>query len=111
MQDLINNLVKKVPVVADEDHGAIELDQRFLQRLTRGDVQVIGGLVHRQQVKRPQHQLGHLQPVALSAGQALHLAKTIVAREAKAPQIAARGVLVPVAAHLANLVDKRAVFA
>ncbi len=45
--------------MADHQQRALEAPQRLLQRLARGDVEVVGGLVQGQHVAREQHHLGH----------------------------------------------------
>ena len=52
--------------MADHDHGALEVQQEVLQPVHRVDVQVVGGLVHHQQVGIAEQGLSqqhlHLQP-------------------------------------------------
>ena len=58
--------VEEVPVVADHDDGALEVQQKVLQPVDGVDVQVVGGLVQQQDVRVAEQRLGqqhlHLRP-------------------------------------------------
>ncbi len=42
-----------MPVVGDEDHGAGKIAQRAEKHVLGGEIQVVGGLVEDQEVRRP----------------------------------------------------------
>ena len=43
------HVVQKTPVVRDEQHAAVEIDQQFLQPFDAGDVEMVGRLIEQQQ--------------------------------------------------------------
>ena len=49
--------IDEVAVVGDEDDGPVEGGERFLQHLLRGEVEVVGRLVHAQEGGRPHQHL------------------------------------------------------
>jgi hypothetical protein len=61
------NAVQKPAVVADDDRAARKVQQRFLERAKRVDVQVIGRLVEQQQVAPLLQQLGQVNAIAFAA--------------------------------------------
>ena len=65
----VAHLVEKIPVVADEQHGALVLLQRILQPGDGGQVQVVGGLVQHQKVGLGQQDSGQAQPGLFPAGE------------------------------------------
>jgi hypothetical protein len=50
--DVGRELVRKALVVRDEDQGPLVALQRFDQGLGRGEIEVVGGLVHQQEISR-----------------------------------------------------------
>ena len=58
--------------MADQHHGALELVQRHGQRLARGQIEVVGGLVQQQQVGALPHDHGQHQARLLAAAELAH---------------------------------------
>jgi hypothetical protein len=58
--------VEKPAVVADDHGAAAEVEQRFLERPQRIDVEVVGRLVEQQQVAAALEQLGEMDAVSLA---------------------------------------------
>src|ERR671932_1990374 len=56
LDDPVGEAVEEVAVVADRDHGAVEALQRGLERLHRGDVEVVRRLVEDQAVGLREHE-------------------------------------------------------
>ena len=54
--DAVHDAVEEVAVVRDHQHRAVELLQRRLQHLGRGDVEVVGRLVEQQEIGIREHQ-------------------------------------------------------
>src|SRR5690606_22096002 len=65
-----HHVVEEVAVVAHQQQRARVVGQQVLEQLQRLHVEVVGGLVHHQQVRGPREQLGQQQAVALPARQA-----------------------------------------
>jgi hypothetical protein len=78
---MIGELADEEDVVADEDHGAVELLQGAKQGFGAGDIEVIGGLVHEQEVGRIEQQLDEREAAFLTAAQNTDLLEDIVAAE------------------------------
>ena len=58
--------------MADQQQGALVVDQLFLQEFQGFRIQIVGGLIEYQQVEGLGEQLGQQQTVALAAGQGFH---------------------------------------
>ncbi len=72
--DALHDVIEHVAVVADHEHCAGELVvQELLEPLDAGDVQVVGGLVQEQKLRRLQEQLGKRKTPLLTAGELAHL--------------------------------------
>eukprot|EP00965_Chrysotila_dentata_P079571 2623788-Pleurochrysis_carterae.AAC.1 len=67
--DVRGEAVEEEAVVADDDGAAGKLEQRFLERAHRVNVEVVGGLVEKQHVAVHAQHLGELHAVALAAGE------------------------------------------
>ena len=67
--------------MADGEDRAVEVLQRALQHLAAVHVQVVGGLVHQQEVVVAQHQLRQRNPALLAAGQRADGLEHVVAGE------------------------------
>src|SRR2546428_1412720 len=65
--DLGADAIDEVAVVRDEHDGAREAGERRLEHLTRGEVEMVRGLVETQDVGRPHQQLGQRQARLLAA--------------------------------------------
>ena len=50
-QQMVGDLVQEIAVVADEQHGALELAERLFQGFARPQVQVIRRFVQNQEVR------------------------------------------------------------
>src|SRR5262249_17970420 len=68
-QDLVSNLVQKVPIVRHQEYRSIEFLQAILQDIQRGDVQIVRRLVKYQDISFLQHQLRDQQSTLLTARQ------------------------------------------
>ena len=78
-----------MPVVGDEQDGAVEVLQGLLQHVGAGDVQVVGGLVQTQQGLRRHEHFRQGETPLLAAGEHRHLLVHGVPREQKRAQQAA----------------------
>ena len=65
----VGDLVEEVAVVADDQHGPLELVDRALERLAGPDVEVVGRLVHDQQVGGGGAEAGQGRLGLLAAGE------------------------------------------
>src|SRR5262249_34372353 len=82
--------IEEPAIVADDDRAAGELEQRFLERSQRVDVEIIGGLVEQDQVRAALEQLGQVHAVALAARHVLDALLLIGAREIERRRVSAR---------------------
>ncbi len=73
--------VDEVAVVGDEDNGAGKGLEGIKEDVLAEEVQVVGGLVHEEQVRGAQKHLCQGETVALSAGEDRHLLVDVVAGE------------------------------
>ena len=55
--------------MGDQQHGALEIGERFYQRLARIDVEVVGRLVQNQQLRRVARRKRQQQPRLFATGQ------------------------------------------
>ena len=101
VEDGTGQTVHQVTVVGDQQQGAGVGHQRFGQVLAGIDVQVVGGLVQKQQIRTFQHDLRKAQTRQLAAGQCFAGLEHRIAPEAQLCKVAAHlqlghaGVLVP----------------
>ena len=70
--ELVADRAQQRPVVADQHHRAFKLVQRHGQRLARGQIQVVGGLVHQQEVGPLPDDHAQDQPRLLAPAHAAH---------------------------------------
>ncbi len=82
--------VEKPAIVRDHHCAAREIEQCFLQRAQRLDVEIVGRLVEQQHVAAALEQLGQVQPIALAAGELTDDLLLIGAAEVEARHVAAR---------------------
>ena len=66
---LRHDVVEKRAIVADQQQGAGVVDQHRFEQLERIDVEIVGGFVEHQHVRRPGKQSGEQQSIALAARQ------------------------------------------
>ena len=66
-QHNIRHPIEKKPVVGHEHQSAAKFEQAFLQNFQRRDIEVIGGLVEQEDVRRLQHELRDQQARPLAA--------------------------------------------
>ncbi len=85
--------VDQLAVVADEYDGAGEIRQRILEDLLGGQVEVVGGLVEKEQVALVEHQPRQRQPAAFAAGKLAHPLEDVIATEEQARQMAPSALL------------------
>ena len=64
--------VEEIPVVADQQHRAVEISKNFLQQIKRFDVEVIRRFVQHQKIGALRHDAGQQQPRLLAARQRAH---------------------------------------
>ena len=67
-----DDVVKKLPIVAHQEHRAIELDKSLFQELKRFRIQVVGRLVEHDDVGRLQKHSRKEQPVSFAAREQPH---------------------------------------
>jgi hypothetical protein len=84
--------VEEPAIVRDHDRAAGEVQQRFLERAQRLDVEVVGRLVEQQHVAAALQQLREVHAVALAAGQLADPASAARALEVEAADVGARRV-------------------
>ncbi len=84
----VGDAIEQIAVVRDEDQGAGEFEQRFLQNLKRGDIEVVGGLVEDEHVGGLKHEAGDEDAGALAAAEALDRLIELLAGEQKARSVA-----------------------
>ena len=77
-------------VVGDQDHRALELDQRVLERLAALDVEMVGGLVEDQDVGAGGDEDRQREPPLLAAGDVGELLLGVAAGEEEAAEQGAR---------------------
>ena len=75
----------QMPVVADENDGAVVIRQRVDQRLAAVDVEMVGRLVEDQQVRRVKRGQRQQQPRLLAARQLGTLVSALSAPKPKVP--------------------------
>ena len=64
-----NHIIEKGTVMTDQQQGTVIVHQQFFKQLQRFHIQIIGRLVHNQQVRRLRKQPRQQQAIALTAGQ------------------------------------------
>ena len=72
--------------MGDEEKRSPEPREGILQRLARGEIQMVGGLVEQQEVSRIQGKPRQRQPVLLSPAEHLHPLEHLVAGELEDPK-------------------------
>ena len=70
-----------------EENGTVELLQQLLERLSRGDIEVVGRLVEDQEVRILEQQDGQCQARPLATGEASDRLEDIVLAEQKASEV------------------------
>ncbi len=100
---------KQRPVVAHQNHRAIEALDRVFQRLDRLDVQVISRLIEQQQVGSREHHHRQCHSRPLAAGESAGLAEHRVTGEAEAAQVSLHGAPAPGRAQLIDELVERAI--
>jgi hypothetical protein len=83
-----DDVVEKRRVVADQQHGPLEVDQQLFEQFQRLAVQIVGRLVEDQEVGGLGEELGQQQPVAFPAGEAADARLGPLGREKKVLEIA-----------------------
>ncbi len=105
-QQVRHHAVEEVAIVAHEQQSTVEFGDALLQQVERVHVEVVGGLVHHEEVRRLREQPGEQQPVAFPAGQRADGRVQLVRPEQELPQIAGEMATLPVDHHVvAALVD------
>ena len=83
--DLRRQPVNQIAIMRNQQDGALEVFEHFLQHFLRGDVQMVGGFVQQQEVRPFQR-----QPSALAAAQHADLLENRLLAEQKLRQMSAR---------------------
>ena len=78
LHNAAGDAVQKVPVVGDHQQGAPEFLQIVLQPVGHLAVQVVGGLVQHQKLRRGQEDAHQGDPLSLSPGECLHSGVKII---------------------------------
>ncbi len=102
----LDDPIQEVPVVRHDHQGAAESAEPFLQPGQAVQVQVVGRLVHQQDVRLLQQDLGQRRAVAPPAGQLVDRARTMRLVEAQLGQHCVDLVLVVPAAAAVHLLQK-----
>ena len=84
--DALDRGVEEVAVVGDEHHRARVVVEVLLEPVARGQVEVVGGLVHQQQVRAGEQELGQGDAHLPAARELLALALLVLQGEAQALQ-------------------------
>ena len=71
LPDMIGNLIQKVAVMRNDQHGPAIAGQIVLQPHDRVDVQMVGWLIQHQQIGFLNQNLGQANPLALTTGKLL----------------------------------------
>ena len=96
-----------MPVVADDDDRARELVDRLDQGLAAVDVEMVGGLVQDQQLRRVEAHQRHGEPGLLAAGQMAGLGAGLVLAEAEAGEPGAGLLLALLRAARLDVLERR----
>ncbi len=83
----VGDAIEQIAVVRDEDQGAGEFEQRFLENLERGDIEVVGWLVEDEHVGWLKHEAGDEDAGALAAAEALYRLIELLAGEQKTRRV------------------------
>jgi predicted MFS family arabinose efflux permease len=83
-QHAVGQRGEKMPVVRDEQHGALELRQRRDQHFLGRHVEMVGRLVEHQKIRRIEQHLRHHQPRLLAARQHPAFLLDVIAGKAEA---------------------------
>ncbi len=78
--------IHEIPVVGNEQQGARVTGQPILQPQTGIQIQVVGGLVQQQQIRRPHQRLGQVQADAPATGKGRNRTIRVAVGEAEPPQ-------------------------
>ena len=68
-EDLRRDAIEHVAVVGNEDEGAAEIEEILFEGLERGDIEVVGGFVQKEEVGFLEHEAGDLDAGAFAAGE------------------------------------------
>src|SRR6202521_176413 len=90
-EDMCRDAIEKPSIVADDDGAAGEVEQRFLQRPERVDIEIVGRLVEQQQIAALLQELGEMHAIPLTARQASDLALLRRPFEVEPRDVRARG--------------------
>ena len=88
-QDVGAEAVEEEAVVGDDDGAAGEVLERVFQRPQGFDVEVVGGFVEQEDVAAGLQELGHVDAVALAAGQEADLLLLVAALEVEGAAVGA----------------------
>ena len=84
--EVIGHAIDKVAIVADEEHGAVEVQQRPFQGVAGPEVEVVGGFVEDEEIGVRGGQPGQRRPATLAAAEVAHPLQRRVAADAEAGQ-------------------------
>ena len=92
----VDDLVEKIAVMADHEDGAFEFVDRSLERFSRPDIEVVGGLVHDEEIGRCGAEAGECGLGLFTAGKLADGMKRDVAFQPEAGEQVADVVLDPI---------------
>src|SRR5699024_2006401 len=70
--NLCTNLVQEITVVGNDDYRVVKIDQELLQPLDRIQIQVVGGLIEKQDIRISEQRAGKKHFDLLASGQISH---------------------------------------
>ena len=97
LEDMGGNAVKEIAVMGDNQHPAAVILQEAFQPLDHLDVQVVGRLIQKEEIRLPQQGLGQADAGLLSPGEVLDIFLELILCEAQAVGNAADTALIVVA--------------
>ena len=108
MHDVISEGPYEIHIVTDEHQGPLELIKRVGQRIDAGHIQMRGGFIHEQQIRRIQEKLDQGQAAFLSSAQHTDLFKNIIATKQEGAQQSAHELFGDPLGCVKGLIENRA---
>ena len=106
LKRFVGNVIKKVAVVADYYHSALEVAQEILEPVYGLNIKVVRRLVEQKQVAAREQQLCKAQLAALTSAQAAYGHRKVVLGKAQTEQSGACTAFICQAAESLVLLDK-----
>src|SRR5262249_39677646 len=82
----IDDAVEEITVVADDDRGAVEIEQRLFERIARPEIEVVRWFVENQHVDTFGDELGERRATSFAAREFIDDLMDLVAGQAEAAQ-------------------------